>query len=68
MMMPKDGKPVIGLTLRYDRLDNFWFSLMHELAHVARHLDVEKSFYDDFDTESKKDPVEDEADKLASEA
>jgi HTH-type transcriptional regulator/antitoxin HigA len=68
IMMPKDSKPVIGLTLRYDRVDNFWFSLMHELAHVARHLDVEKSFYDDFDTESKKDPVEEEADKLASEA
>jgi hypothetical protein len=29
-----DGTPVIGLTLRYDRLDNFWFCLLHELAHV----------------------------------
>ena len=34
-----NGQPVIGLTLRYDRLDNFWFTLMHELAHVALHLD-----------------------------
>ena len=34
-----DGRPVIGLTLRYDRIDNFWFSLMHELAHVSLHLD-----------------------------
>ena len=32
-----DGGPIIALTLRYDRIDNFWFSLMHELAHVARH-------------------------------
>ena len=33
-----DGTPVIGLTLRYDRLDNFWFCLLHELAHIGRHL------------------------------
>ncbi len=68
IMMPKENKPVIGLTLRYDRLDNFWFCLMHELAHVARHLDVDRSFYDDFDTECKQDPLEEEADKLAGEA
>ena len=34
-----DGRPVIGLTLRYDRIDNFWFTLLHELAHVGLHLD-----------------------------
>ena len=27
--------PVIAMTLRFDRLDNFWFVLMHELRHVA---------------------------------
>jgi HTH-type transcriptional regulator/antitoxin HigA len=32
------GRPVVGLTLRYDRLDNFWFTLLHELAHVRLHL------------------------------
>ena len=37
-MRRTDGRPVIGMTLRYDRLDNFWFCLLHELAHVARHL------------------------------
>jgi len=68
LMMPKGRKPIIGLTLRYDRLDNFWYSLMHELAHVARHLDGDKSFYDDFDSESKHDTLEEEADKLAGEA
>src|SRR5260221_12790974 len=30
--------PVHALTLRYDRLDNFWFSLLHELGHIALHL------------------------------
>jgi HTH-type transcriptional regulator/antitoxin HigA len=26
--------PVIGLSLRFDRVDNFWFVLRHECAHV----------------------------------
>jgi HTH-type transcriptional regulator/antitoxin HigA len=29
-----DEKPVVALTFRYDRVDCFWFTLMHELAHV----------------------------------
>lgn len=33
-----DGNPLVGLTLRNDRLDNFWFTLFHELAHVKLHL------------------------------
>ncbi|MBM4429865.1 MAG: HigA family addiction module antidote protein [Chloroflexi bacterium] len=30
-----DERPVIALTLRYDRIDAFWFTLLHELAHLA---------------------------------
>lgn len=30
--------PVLVMTLRYDRLDNFWFTLLHELGHIALHL------------------------------
>lgn len=29
-----DVSPVVGLSLRYDRIDNFWFVLRHELEHV----------------------------------
>jgi len=29
------NEPVIALTLAYDRIDNFWFVLMHELDHIA---------------------------------
>ncbi len=32
----EDDKPVIGMTLRFDRIDNFWFVLRHELEHVLR--------------------------------
>jgi HTH-type transcriptional regulator/antitoxin HigA len=31
-----DGQPVIGLSLRLDRLDNFCFVLRHEIEHVLR--------------------------------
>ena len=27
--------PVVALTLRYDRIDAFWFTLMHELGHIV---------------------------------
>jgi HTH-type transcriptional regulator/antitoxin HigA len=60
-------RPVIGLTVRYDRLDNFWHSLMHELAHLSLHLKTPgDGFYDDLDTEGE-DIAEREADELARE-
>jgi HTH-type transcriptional regulator / antitoxin HigA len=31
-----DSSPVIGMSLRYDRIDNFWFVLRHELEHVLQ--------------------------------
>jgi HTH-type transcriptional regulator / antitoxin HigA len=64
-----DGSPLVALTLRHDRLDNFWFTLLHELAHVSLHLDQDgvDAFFDDL-TESSKDQCEKEADQLASES
>ncbi len=68
-IMISKPKPVIGLTLRYDRIDNFWFTLMHELAHLALHLENESDvFYDDLDIEAEDDPREREANQLAGEA
>lgn len=34
-----NGTPYIGMSLRLHRLDNFWFTLLHELGHVALHYD-----------------------------
>lgn len=43
-----DGSsPVVALTLRHDRLDNFWFALMHELVHVQKHLRSDNDFIAD---------------------
>lgn len=63
--------PVIGLSIRHDRPDNFWFTLMHELAHIALHYDNDiESFYDE-ELQDKDgteiDPKEKEADTLAEE-
>jgi len=69
-----DGTPVVGLTLRYDRLDNFWFCLLHELAHVGRHMDVDgqAAFVDDLSLRdvggAPDDPRETQADEWAEEA
>lgn len=41
-MLGRFGTPVIGLTARLDRIDNFWFTLTHELIHAWKHLDSEE--------------------------
>jgi HTH-type transcriptional regulator/antitoxin HigA len=67
--MLDEGRPVIAMTLRHDRLDNFWFVLMHELAHVAKHLDeAHPLFTDDLDSPDELDRIEREADDMAGEA
>jgi HTH-type transcriptional regulator/antitoxin HigA len=68
-----DGTPVIGLTLRYDRVDNFWFCLLHELAHVGRHMEGngDAAFLDDLSLRTapgRGDAKEVEADEWAEEA
>ncbi len=69
MMLPSET-PVIGLTIRYDRIDNFWFCLLHELAHVSMHLSTSDCFIvDDLDLRGKNiesdDIIEKEADEMA---
>jgi HTH-type transcriptional regulator/antitoxin HigA len=60
--------PIVALTLRYDRLDNFWFTLMHELAHLRLHFNESHGkdfvFFDDMDIQSS-DKQEREADAVA---
>ncbi len=61
--------PVIGLTLRHDRIDNFWFTVLHEVAHLwqmDRTGNDVGGFYDDLDAPDR-DGLEVEADATASE-
>jgi HTH-type transcriptional regulator/antitoxin HigA len=66
-----DGTPVVGLTLRYDRIDNFWFCLVHELAHVKFHIGrgSHDAFFDDLalleTTATRESDGETEADNWA---
>ena len=34
--------PAIALTLRHNRIDNFAFTLMHEIGHITKHLSINK--------------------------
>lgn len=64
-MMRNDGVPIVALTLRRDRTDNFWFTLLHELAHVRMHLsDSTPAIFDDLELKSV-EKQEQEADTLA---
>lgn len=63
------GRPVVGMTLRHNRLDNFWFTLVHELAHIYLHLGNNGvAFFDDTEhgTHNSCNPQEKEANNLAS--
>jgi HTH-type transcriptional regulator / antitoxin HigA len=54
--------PVVALTLRHNRIDCFWFSLLHELGHiVAGHRGV---YLDNLD-ELEQNSEEEEANELA---
>lgn len=61
------GVPIIGMTLRKDTLDNFWFTLLHEIGHVILHYrsGLSAGFFDETDTPSK-DEQEAEADAFAA--
>ncbi|WP_321494753.1 ImmA/IrrE family metallo-endopeptidase [uncultured Desulfobacter sp.] len=73
-LLLEDSTPVVGLTLRYDRIDNFWFCLLHELAHIVLHLGKSNKnvFVDDMDIKNtgggKQNDIENEADFLAMES
>lgn len=58
-----NGHPVIALTLRYDRIDSFWFTLLHEAAHIVLGHEGCLDYFDQQDKNSQ----EQEADQLASE-
>lgn len=67
-MCRTDKTPVIALTIRHDRVDNFWFTLLHEFCHVAKHLGKDAPIIvDDLDVKGH-DLIEHEADTFAQNA
>jgi len=76
--VPVDGfsffsgsNPAIAITLRKGTIDNFAFTILHELAHIEKHLNPDQNafFIDCFDIEdNKKDSKEKEADLYAQQS
>lgn len=58
--------PVVALTLLRDTLDNFWFTLLHEVAHIILHYrtGLATGFFDSF-TSPPVDEMEEEANLFA---
>lgn len=61
------NNPVVVYTGRYKRIDNFWFTVAHEIAHVLKHLNSKKTYVLDNLKEKERDNMENEANKLAAE-
>ena len=67
--LDQDGAPVIGLTLRFNRIDHFWFTLLHELAHVMKHLsNPGDAFLDRLEDSDTTETLEIEANRIARDA
>lgn len=64
----KDGKPIIGMSLRYDRIDNFWFVLRHEIEHVLCRHGQDKPIIDSEIVERASDDSTSEQERVANEA
>lgn len=63
-----DSRPMVGITLRYNRYDNFWFTLAHELAHLCLHDDqLDTPIVDDLE-EAVTEDIEAEANAFARES
>lgn len=53
-----DNSPVIGMSMRRDKIDNFWFVLRHEIEHVLRGDGKTEEIIDELDGE-KASPTND---------
>lgn len=62
-----DGiNPVVVYTGRYKRIDNFWFTIAHELAHVLLHINEDTPFVLDNLNDGDRNEMETEANELAA--
>lgn len=62
-----DRKPVIGLSMRFDRIDNFWFVLRHECEHVLRGHGRDLIMFDaDLSATAGSPHIEDEEERVAN--
>lgn len=65
-LLTERGTPVVSLTLRYDRVDYFWYTLLHEVIHAWEHVtSAEEAYIDRVENMGSIDVAEKEANRLA---
>ncbi len=63
------GHPVIAMSLRFPRLDYFWFTLLHELAHLVLHASqLKEPVFFDVEVNEETDKIEKMANRLAKDS
>lgn len=63
------GHPVIAMSLRFSRLDYFWFTLLHELAHLVLHADqLKEPVFFDIEASEEMNRIERAANRLAKDS
>lgn len=60
------SNPVIVYTARYKRIDNFWFTVAHEIAHILEHINDKTPFILDNFSSKERSRIENEANELAA--
>jgi HTH-type transcriptional regulator / antitoxin HigA len=61
-----NSNPVVVYTGRYKRIDNFWFTVAHEIGHILYHLDTPGIFFIDNFNEETINELEEDANNNAS--
>ena len=63
------GHPVVAMSLRFPRLDYFWFTLLHELSHLVLHAEqLKEPVFFDVEASEEKDRLERAANRLAKDS
>jgi HTH-type transcriptional regulator/antitoxin HigA len=66
VMFWEENTPVIGMSLRMNRIDNYWFTLLHEIGHILHDGQSEEVYIDeDIIGSNKEDPKDQKADLFA---
>jgi HTH-type transcriptional regulator / antitoxin HigA len=58
----------VGLTVRFERLDHIWFTLLHELAHIILHYQFLSDSKNIISIENSQDIIEIESNRLAKDS
>ena len=61
-----ESQPVIAMSLRLDRIDNFWFVLRHEIEHLLQHHGQEVGFVLDQDINATLEPEREQEELVAN--